>query len=65
MYNGKSWNIHQRHNTIKQISNGTISANYVKSKENIANILTKGLPRDQVYHLSHGMGLKLVWLESP
>lgn len=59
MYNGKSRHIRRRHNTIKQlISNGIISINYVKSKENLADPLTKGLARDQVYHLSRGMGLK-------
>ena len=59
MYNGKSRHIRRRHNTIKQlISNGIISIDYVKSKENIADPLMKGLSRDQMYCLSRGMELK-------
>ncbi|XP_073154047.1 uncharacterized protein [Henckelia pumila] len=59
MYNGKSRHIRQRHNTIRQlISNGVIAVDYVKSKDNLADPLTKGLGRDQVNCLSRGMGLK-------
>lgn len=48
-YNGKSRYIRYRHNTTKQlISNGIISINYVKSKENIADPLTNDLLRDQI-----------------
>ena len=43
MYNGKSRNIHRRHNTIRQLlSTRVISLNYVRSKDNIADPLTKG-----------------------
>ena len=43
MYNGKSRHIRRRHNTIRQIiSTGVISVDYVKSKDNIADPLTKG-----------------------
>ncbi|KAK4400061.1 Retrovirus-related Pol polyprotein from transposon TNT 1-94 [Sesamum angolense] len=59
MYNGKSRHIRRRHNTIRQlISSGIISIDYIKSKDNIADPLTKGLSRDQVYCLSRGIGLK-------
>ncbi len=59
MYNGKSRHIRRRRNTIQQlISSGIISIDYVKSKENLADPLTKGLPRDQMNCLSRGMGLK-------
>lgn len=59
MYNGKSRHIRRRHNTIKQLlSNGIISIDYVKSKNNIADPLTKGLTREQVSSSSRGMGLK-------
>ncbi|KAL0320072.1 UNVERIFIED_CONTAM: Retrovirus-related Pol polyprotein from transposon TNT 1-94 [Sesamum radiatum] len=59
MYNGKSRHISRRHNTIRQlISSGIISIDYIKSKENLADPLIKGLSRDQVYCLSRGMGLK-------
>ena len=59
VYNGKSRQIRRRHNTIKQwLSSGVISIDYVKSKDNIADPLTKGLSREQVKHTSRGMGLK-------
>ena len=59
MYNGKSRHIRRRHNTVRQLSsNGIISIDYIKSKENIADPLTKGLTKEQVYSSSKGMGLK-------
>ena len=43
MYNGKSRHIRCRHNTIRQLlSIGIISVDCVKSKDNIADPLTKG-----------------------
>ncbi|KAB2622339.1 DNA polymerase zeta catalytic subunit-like [Pyrus ussuriensis x Pyrus communis] len=58
-YNGKSRHIRRRHKTIRQLlKNGTISIDYIKSKENIADPLTKGLSKDQVAFTSRGMGLK-------
>ena len=61
IYNGKSRNIRRKHNTIRQLlSNGIISIQYVKSKENIAAPLTKGLPREQIEFTTRGMGLKPV-----
>ncbi|GJV71304.1 DNA polymerase zeta catalytic subunit-like protein [Tanacetum coccineum] len=59
MYNGKSRHIHRRHNSIRQIlSTGVISIDHVKSKDNIANPLTKGLSRELVSKSSKGMRLK-------
>ena len=59
MYNGKSKHIHQRHNTVRQlISTGVISIDYVKSKDNITDLLTKGLNRELVEKSSRGMRLK-------
>ena len=56
---GKSRHIHRRHNTIKQLlSNGIISIDYKKSKDNIVNPLTKGLSGEHVNCSSRGMGLK-------
>ncbi|GJW33432.1 DNA polymerase zeta catalytic subunit-like protein [Tanacetum coccineum] len=53
IYNGKSRHIRRRHNTIKDLlRNGIISIDYVKSKENIADPLTKGLCREQVIFTS-------------
>ena len=50
IYNGKSRHKRQRRNNVRQLlSNRIISIDYVKSKENIANPLTKGLPRERVY----------------
>ena len=61
MYNGKSRHILRRHNTIKQqLSTGVISIDYVKSKDNIADPLTKGLSRELVGKSSKGMRLKPV-----
>ena len=61
MYNGKSRHIRRRHNTIKQqLSTGFISIDYVKSKDNIADPLTKGLNRELVEKSSKEMGLKPV-----
>ena len=59
MYNGKSRHICQRHNTIKQlISSGIMAIDYVRSKENIADPLTKGIARELLYNAVRGMGLK-------
>ncbi|XP_073305794.1 uncharacterized protein [Primulina huaijiensis] len=58
MYNGKSRHIRRRHDTVRQlISNGVISVDYIKSKDNLADPLTKALNRYQMYCLSRGMGL--------
>ena len=61
MYNGKSRHICHRHNTIRELlSTRAISLDYVKSKDNIADPLTKGLNRELVEKSSRGMGLKPV-----
>ena len=62
MYNGKSRHIRRRHNTVKHLlSSGIISIDYIKSKDNIADPLTKGLTREQVHNSSRGMGLKPIY----
>ena len=59
MYNDKSQHIRRQHNTVRQLlSNRIISIEYVKSKDNIADPLTKGLARELVENSSRGMGLK-------
>ena len=59
IYNSKSRHIRGRHNVIRQlISNGIMTIEYITSKENIADSLTKGLTREQVSKSSRGMGLK-------
>ena len=56
MYNGKSRHIRCRHNTIRQLlSIGVIFVDYVNSKDNIADPLTKGLNRELVEKSSKGM----------
>lgn len=59
IYNGKSRHIRRRHASIRQLlSNGVIALDYIRSKENLADPLTKGLPKEQVVFTSRGMGLK-------
>ena len=59
MYNGKSRHIRRRHNTIKQLlSTSVISLDYVKSKDNIADPLTKRLNRELVEKSSRQIRLK-------
>ena len=59
MYNGRSRHMRRRHNTIRQLlSTGVITIDYVRSKDNIADPLTKGLSREAVHKSSLGMGLK-------
>ena len=59
MYNSKSKHIHCKHNTIIQLlSTEVISLDYVRSKDNIADLLTKGLNRALVEKSSRGMKLK-------
>ncbi|PHT39272.1 hypothetical protein CQW23_22845 [Capsicum baccatum] len=59
MYNGKSRHIRRRHNTIRELlSSGIITIDYVKSKDNVSDPLTKGLSREGVERTSKGMGLR-------
>ena len=61
MYNCKSRHIRRRHNTIRQLfSTGVILVDFVKSKDNITDPLTKGLNRELVEKSSKGMKLKPV-----
>ena len=59
--NGKSRHIRWKHNSVRQLlSNDIISIDYIKSKDNIADLLTKGLSGEHVNCSSRGMGLKLI-----
>ncbi|PHT55812.1 hypothetical protein CQW23_04298 [Capsicum baccatum] len=59
MYNGKSRHIRRRHNTVRELlSSGIITIDYVKSKDNVSDPLTKGLSREGVERTSKGMGLR-------
>ncbi|PHU28511.1 hypothetical protein BC332_00604 [Capsicum chinense] len=59
MYNGKSRHIRWKHNTIRELlSSGIITVDYVKSKDNVLDPLTKGLSREGVERTSKGMSLR-------
>ncbi|PHT99443.1 hypothetical protein BC332_31638 [Capsicum chinense] len=59
MYKGKSRHIRRRHNTVRELfSSGIITIDYVKSKDNVSDLLTKGLSRERVERTSKGMGLR-------
>ena len=58
MYNGISRHIRRRHNSVRQLlSSGIITIDYVMSKDNVSDPLTKGLNREGVEKSSTGMGL--------
>ncbi|PHT98486.1 hypothetical protein BC332_32565 [Capsicum chinense] len=59
MYNGKSRHIRRRNNTIRELlSSAIITVDYVKSKNNVSDSLTKGLTREGVERTSKEMGLR-------
>ena len=61
VYNGKSRHLGVRHSMIRElITDGVISVVYVRSEQNLADCLTKGLGRDLVRKSAVGMGLKSV-----
>ncbi|PHU28755.1 hypothetical protein BC332_00848 [Capsicum chinense] len=59
IYNSKSRHIRQRHNTVRELlSSGISTVDYVKSKDNVSDPLTKGLSRKGVKMISKGMDLR-------
>nr|GEU81510.1 zinc finger, CCHC-type [Tanacetum cinerariifolium] len=59
MYNKKSRHLGVRHSMIRElITNGVISIEFVRSQQNLADHLTKGLAKDLVIKSAEGMGLK-------
>ena len=59
IYNGKSRHISLRHEYVRQlISDGIITVVYVKSGNNLADPLTKGLSRDMIKSTTSAMGLR-------
>ena len=59
VYNGKSRHIGMRHSKVRGlITDGVVNIVYVKSAENLADPLTKGLTKSLVSQTSKGMGLK-------
>ncbi|GJS25574.1 zinc finger, CCHC-type containing protein [Tanacetum coccineum] len=60
MYNGKSRHLGVRHSMIRElITNRVVSIEFVRSEQNLADHLTKGLARDLVIKSAEGMGLKM------
>ncbi|GKD91427.1 hypothetical protein Tco_1366934 [Tanacetum coccineum] len=61
MYNGKSRHLGVRHSMIRElIMNGVTSIEFVRSQQNLADHLTKGLARDLVNKSVIWMGLKSI-----
>nr|GEW48691.1 hypothetical protein [Tanacetum cinerariifolium] len=59
MYNGKSRHLGVRHSMIREpITNRVISIEFVRSQQNLADHLMKGLARDLVIKSAEGMRLK-------
>jgi len=57
-YNGKRRQIRRKHSTIREcISNGAVRVDFVRTDENLADPLTKGLNREKVRETSSRMGL--------
>jgi len=58
-FNDKDRHIQLRHNVVKRVlEDGMISIDYVKSKGNLADPLTKALGRNMILETSRGMRLK-------
>ncbi|GKD56711.1 hypothetical protein Tco_1290098 [Tanacetum coccineum] len=59
MYNGKSKHLSVRHSMIRElITNEVVSIEFMRSQQNLADYLTKGLARDLVIKSAEAMGLK-------
>ncbi|GJY80777.1 zinc finger, CCHC-type containing protein [Tanacetum coccineum] len=59
MYNEKSRHLGVKHSMIRVlVTNGVIYIEFVRSQQNLAHHLTKGLARDLVIKSTEGMGLK-------
>ncbi|CAM8928284.1 unnamed protein product [Rhodiola kirilowii] len=59
VYNGKSRHLGVRHSAVRElITHGVISVDFVKSQQNLADHLTKGLVRELINKSVKGMGLK-------
>jgi len=57
-YNGKRRQIRRKHSTIREcISKGAVRVDFVRTNENLADPLTKGLNREKVRETSSRMGL--------
>jgi hypothetical protein len=60
-YNGKICKIRRKHITVKEfIFKGALRVDHVRSGENLADPLTKGLPREKVHNTSKKVGKMLI-----
>ena len=51
--------IKRRLKTVRKMRNfGVVAVSYVKSKNNLADPFTKGLPRNVIYVMSKDMGMR-------
>ena len=58
-YNGTSRQVRLKHNHVRRLlEDGVISLQYVKSRFNLADPLSKGLGKDLVVETCNGMGMK-------
>ena len=57
-YNGKRRQIRRKHSTVRELlSSGAVRVDHIRSNENLADPLTKGLAREKVLTTSRKMGL--------
>ena len=57
-YNGKRLQIRRKHNIVRELlSTGAVRVDHVRTDENLADPLTKGLAREKVHNTSIKMGL--------
>ncbi|KAK2356483.1 hypothetical protein QL285_093812 [Trifolium repens] len=57
-YNGKKRQIRRKHNIVREmITKGAVRVDHVRTDENLADPLTKGLSREKVQNTSIKMGL--------
>ncbi|GAU27591.1 hypothetical protein TSUD_271320 [Trifolium subterraneum] len=58
-YNGKRRQIRRKHSTVRElITTGAVRVDHVRTNDNLADPLTKGLTREKVQNTSVKMGLK-------
>ena len=59
VYNGKSRHVGLRHSLVRDlITNGVITIDFVRSKENLTDPLIKELTKEVMVKTSKGIGLK-------
>ena len=50
--------MHRKHNTVRELlSTGAVRVDHVRTDDNLADPLTKGLAREKVHNTSKRMGL--------